>query len=107
MIAVVISLVFTAFDPKAISPVRVPSVTVFLMAVSIRVATVSSPKLKRSIRAAERIWADGLAIPLPAISGAVPPAGYGYGVPVDVDDSDPVFDDLEYYRPAAFRRRAG
>lgn len=37
----------------------------------------------------------------------VPPSGYGYGEPVDFEDSDPAFDDLEYYRPAAFRRRAG
>lgn len=38
---------------------------------------------------------------------SVPPVGYGHGVPVDLDDSDPVFDDLEYYRPAVYRRRAG
>lgn len=37
----------------------------------------------------------------------VPPTGYGYGEPVDVEDSDPAFDDLEYYRPAAYGRRAG
>lgn len=37
----------------------------------------------------------------------VPPSGYGYGEPVDFEDSDPAFDDLEYYRPAAYRRRAG
>lgn len=41
------------------------------------------------------------------VRSAVPPAGYGRGVPVDLDDSDPVFDDLEYYRPAVYRRRAG
>ncbi len=38
---------------------------------------------------------------------SVPPSGFGYGEPVDLDDSDPAFDDLEYYRPAAYRRRAG
>jgi hypothetical protein len=37
----------------------------------------------------------------------VPPAGFGYGEPVDFEDSDPAFDDLEYYRPAVYRRRAG
>jgi hypothetical protein len=37
----------------------------------------------------------------------VPPSSYGYGEPVDFEDSDPAFDDLEYYRPAAYRRRAG
>lgn len=38
---------------------------------------------------------------------SVPPNGIGYGEPIDLDDSDPAFDDLEYYRPAAFGRRAG
>lgn len=38
---------------------------------------------------------------------SVPSTGYGYGEPVDLEDSDPAFDDLEYYRPAAYRRRAG
>ena len=37
----------------------------------------------------------------------VPPSVYRRGVPVDFEDSDPAFDDLEYYRPAASRRRAG
>jgi hypothetical protein len=37
----------------------------------------------------------------------VPPAGFGHGEPIDFEDSDPAFDDLEYYRPAASRRRAG
>lgn len=32
---------------------------------------------------------------------------YGRGVPVDLEDGDPAFDDLEYYRPAVYRRRAG
>lgn len=39
--------------------------------------------------------------------GSVPPVGSAYGVPVDLEDSDPAFDDLEYYRPAVYRRRAG
>lgn len=37
----------------------------------------------------------------------VPPAGLGRGTLVDVEDSDPIFDDLEYYRPVEYRRRAG
>lgn len=38
---------------------------------------------------------------------SVPPTGLGYGEPVDLEDSDPAFDDLEYYRPASYSRRAG
>lgn len=38
---------------------------------------------------------------------ATPASAYRYGEPVDFEDSDPAFDDLEYYRPAALRRRAG
>ncbi|MEO7127142.1 MAG: gephyrin-like molybdotransferase receptor GlpR [Nakamurella sp.] len=38
---------------------------------------------------------------------STPPNGIGYGEPIDLEDSDPAFDDLEYYRPAAFGRRAG
>lgn len=34
-------------------------------------------------------------------------AGRRYGEVLDLDDSDPAFDDLEYYRPAAYTRRAG
>ncbi len=37
----------------------------------------------------------------------VPPSSYLRGEPVDFEDSDPAFDDLEYYRPAISRRRAG
>lgn len=37
----------------------------------------------------------------------VPPSSYRAGEPVDFEDSDPAFDDLEYYRPAVYRRRAG
>ncbi len=37
----------------------------------------------------------------------VPPSSYLRGEPVDLEDSDPAFDDLEYYRPAMSRRRAG
>jgi hypothetical protein len=36
-----------------------------------------------------------------------PPAHYGPGVVVDLDDDDPAFDDLEYYRPVTYRRAAG
>lgn len=67
---------------------------------------------------AEQVWMHRTGeIPRP---GSVDPGSYqvkshvrqsvsaaGYGVPVDVEDSDPAFDDLEYYRPAAHRRRAG
>ncbi len=37
----------------------------------------------------------------------VPPAFHTRGVPVDLDDDDPAFDDLEYYRPVTYRRAAG
>ncbi len=37
----------------------------------------------------------------------VPPSYYQPGVPVDLDDDDPAFADLEYYRPASYRRAVG
>lgn len=37
----------------------------------------------------------------------VPPQYPAYGTPVDLEDSDPIFDELDYYRPAHYRRRAG
>jgi hypothetical protein len=40
-------------------------------------------------------------------AASVPPAHYGPGVVVDLDDDDPAFDDLEYYRPVTYRRAAG
>src|SRR5271165_5395381 len=57
------------------SPVRQPAAMAFPTASSNAQASSSSPKLWRNINAAERIWAMGLARFLPAISGAVPPAG--------------------------------
>ena len=44
-------------------------------AFSMETASASKPREKRSSRATERIWAMGLAMPRPAMSGAVPPLG--------------------------------
>src|ERR1039458_7192062 len=65
----------TQAPPNEISAVRAPPVTALLTAASIREAASSRPKLYRSMRAVERICAQGFATPLPAMSGAVPPAG--------------------------------
>ena len=75
MIASAMALVPTDGLPKAMSPVRAPPVTAARTAASMRAAIFYRPKLKRSMRATERICAQGLAMPLPAMSGAVPPAG--------------------------------
>jgi hypothetical protein len=37
----------------------------------------------------------------------VPPAQFGTGTPVDPDDDDPAFAELEYYRPLTYRRASG
>ena len=70
-----ISSVLTAAVPRAKSPVRTPSSNARLMAFSIAVAASPASRLYRSSRARERICAIGLAMFLPAISGAEPPAG--------------------------------
>jgi hypothetical protein len=38
---------------------------------------------------------------------SVPPQYYTRGVPVDLDDDDPAFDNLEYYRAVPYRRAVG
>ena len=60
---------------EARSPVMTPDFRTFATAASMQAAASDSPREWRSIMAAERIWAIGLAMPLPAMSGAEPPAG--------------------------------
>ena len=43
----------------------------------------------------------------PSARTHVPASPRGPGVVVDLDDDDPVFDDLEYYEPVVYRRAAG
>ena len=57
------------------SPVLWPFFIVCFIAVSIALAAFSSLKECLSIIAVERIWAIGLAMPFPAMSGAEPPEG--------------------------------
>ena len=68
-----ISVVETEDAPSgARSRVRRPAASVSATARSTASASMASPKEWRSIIAAERIVARGFAIPLPAMSGALP-----------------------------------
>ena len=68
-----ISFVPTSLHPSdMISPVRYPSVRTFCTAASTASASLSMSREKRSIIAAERMVAIGLALFCPAISGADP-----------------------------------
>jgi hypothetical protein len=55
-----------------ISAVRRPPASTFSIAVSSSFASYSSPKDQRSSMAKDSIWAQGLAMPRPAMSGAEP-----------------------------------
>ena len=60
---------------RALGTLESPALMASATAVSIATAASTRPKLWRSIKAAERIWAMGFAMFFPAMSGAVPPAG--------------------------------
>mmetsp|Transcript_25661 Transcript_25661/g.86041 ORF Transcript_25661/g.86041 Transcript_25661/m.86041 type:complete len:206 (-) Transcript_25661:593-1210(-) len=71
-----ISTVDTTLSPgSAMSPVRRPLSSTAATASSMRRASLSMSKEKRSMSAAESTWAMGFATPLPAMSGAEPPEG--------------------------------
>lgn len=43
----------------------------------------------------------------PVAVTAVPPRFHKTGIPVDIDDSDPAFDELDHYQPQTWRRASG
>ena len=76
IIALPISWVLTGCCLSIVrSTVRVPFASTFEIAFSIELAASENPKVYLSIMALDKIWAMGLAIPFPAISGAEPHAG--------------------------------